>query len=76
MFQSTTLCDVVLQWSECPTGAGIACHRVVLAAASSYFAAMFTAGMIESHMQHIVIHQVEANALQQLVTFCYTGETD
>lgn len=55
-------------------GVEIAAHRVLLAAASDYFAAMFTGNMVEASMASIEIQGVEPAALQLLVNYCYSGE--
>ena len=51
---------------------GIACHRLVLAAVSPYFRAMFRS---EEHSpgQEVRIHGVEADSLNTIVKYCYTG---
>ena len=47
-------------------------HRVVLAASSMYFRAMFTRQMAESGQRRIVIQGVEPAALSSLIKFSYT----
>ncbi|XP_068602019.1 kelch-like protein 21 [Brachionichthys hirsutus] len=49
------------------------CHRTVLAAASTYFRAMFAGTLRESAMDRVVLHEVSAELLGLLVDFCYTG---
>ena len=51
---------------------GIACHRLVLAAVSPYFRAMFRSEEPSSG-QEIRIHGVEADTLNTIVKYCYTG---
>lgn len=65
-----TLCDVTITAGD----VSIPCHRLILAANSDYFAAMFTGGMAEQHMETVEIQGVEAGALGMLVDYCYTGE--
>lgn len=47
-------------------------HRVVLAASSMYFRAMFCRQMAESGQRRVVIQGVEADALDSLIKFAYT----
>jgi len=55
-------------------GKTVQAHKVLLAAASDYFAAMFTGNMIESEMETVELQGLEFSALQLLVDYCYTGE--
>ncbi len=62
------LCDVELVVdSQC-----FRAHRVVLAATSMYFRAMFCRQMAESGQRRIVIQGVESEALAALIKFAYT----
>lgn len=64
------LCDVKLQ-------AGMAvfpAHRIVLAAASSYFRAMFTTGMKETKEEFVKLENICPWMLGKLIDFCYTSE--
>ena len=47
-------------------------HRVVLAASSMYFRAMFCRQMAESGQRQVVIQGVDAEALSSLIKFAYT----
>ena len=48
-------------------------HRVVLAAGSPYFKAMFTSRMMEREQAEIVIHDVAPATFQTIMEFVYTG---
>uniref|UniRef100_A0A7N4PAP7 Intracisternal A particle-promoted polypeptide n=1 Tax=Sarcophilus harrisii TaxID=9305 RepID=A0A7N4PAP7_SARHA len=62
-------CDVQLQVGE----AEFRVHRLVLAASSPYFAALFTGGMKESCKDEVQILGIEAGIFQTLLDFIYTG---
>ncbi|XP_013773777.1 kelch-like ECH-associated protein 1 isoform X2 [Limulus polyphemus] len=49
-------------------------HKIVLAAASPYFKAMFTSGLKESEMSVINIQGVCPNSMAVIIRFAYTGE--
>ncbi|XP_025837262.1 kelch-like protein 28 [Agrilus planipennis] len=48
-------------------------HKVVLAAGSPYFKAMFTGGLKECEMKRIKLQGVSATAMALLINFMYTG---
>ncbi|KAG5889842.1 hypothetical protein JTB14_023167 [Gonioctena quinquepunctata] len=48
-------------------------HKVVLAAASPYFKAMFTGGLKECDMNRVKLQGVSPTALARLIHFMYTG---
>ncbi|XP_011857309.1 PREDICTED: actin-binding protein IPP [Mandrillus leucophaeus] len=62
-------CDVQLQVGKETFKA----HRLVLAASSPYFAALFTGGMKESSKDVVPILGIEAGIFQILLDFIYTG---
>ncbi|XP_074236831.1 actin-binding protein IPP isoform X3 [Saimiri boliviensis] len=62
-------CDVQLQVGKETFKA----HRLVLAASSPYFAALFTGGMKESSKDVVPILGIEAAIFQILLDFIYTG---
>ncbi|ESO11571.1 hypothetical protein HELRODRAFT_96746 [Helobdella robusta] len=67
------LCDVVLITTS---GRRVPAHRLVLAAASDYFAAMFTSDLLEADLEEVVIKEVEPDALVACVRYIYTGQLD
>ncbi|XP_035659559.1 kelch-like protein 12 isoform X1 [Branchiostoma floridae] len=68
--QEGWLCDVVLSVS----GRSLPAHRGVLAEHSQYFRAMFSSGMLETTQRHVEVHGLEPSAVEQLISFMYTGE--
>ncbi|ELU16789.1 hypothetical protein CAPTEDRAFT_158890 [Capitella teleta] len=64
------LCDVALS----ADGVELWAHRVVLAACSPYFYAMFTADLAEAHTERIVLQEIDNRALTLLIDFMYTAE--
>ncbi|XP_007664546.1 actin-binding protein IPP isoform X2 [Ornithorhynchus anatinus] len=65
-------CDVRLQVGE----ETFRVHRLVLAASSPYFSALFTGGMKESSKDVVQILGIEAGIFQMLLDFIYTGVVD
>lgn len=51
----------------------IRAHRLVLSAASDYFAAMFTSPVLEATQEEVVMRDMDSDALQTLINYCYTG---
>ncbi|VDP87060.1 unnamed protein product [Echinostoma caproni] len=64
------LCDVVLLVD----GKEIYTHRVVLAACSAYFRAMFTGELAESRQTQITLYDLHGEAVEMLINFCYTSQ--
>ncbi|XP_007904738.2 kelch-like protein 2 [Callorhinchus milii] len=64
------LCDVTLVAEDVEVSA----HRVVLAACSSYFHAMFTGEMSESKARRVRIKEVDGWTLNMLIDYVYTAE--
>lgn len=71
-WESEQLCDVTFI-AGCD-GRRVAAHRIVLAAASPYFAAMFTGSLREVNESEITLQEVDGESLLQLIKYCYTGE--
>lgn len=68
--QSGKLCDISLRAESCT----FAAHRVVLAAASPYFKAMFCSNMVECGMTEVPLHGVKAKVLTAIIDFAYTSK--
>lgn len=64
------LCDVILLVD----GRKIYTHRVVLAACSPYFRAMFTGELAESRQTEIHLYDLDGDAVETLIKFCYTSQ--
>lgn len=64
-----TLCDVTLIAGT----KRIPAHRLVLSAASDYFAAMFTSDVREATMSEIKMKDVDPDAMVSLINYTYTG---
>ncbi|NXF31659.1 KLHL4 protein, partial [Nyctibius bracteatus] len=67
--QQKQLCDVLLIVGD----QKIPAHRLVLSAASDYFAAMFTNDVREAKQEEIKMEGVDPDALKALVRYAYTG---
>nr|CAH8875444.1 unnamed protein product [Trichobilharzia regenti] len=64
------LCDVILLVD----GREIYTHRVVLAACSAYFRAMFTGELAESRQTKVTLYDLDGDAVETLIDFCYTSQ--
>ena len=64
------LCDVTLETDCYKCDA----HKVVLAACSDYFRAMFTSSMKEQSMDTIPLQGIDSSYLKRLLDFIYSGE--
>ncbi|KAJ3653163.1 hypothetical protein Zmor_012427 [Zophobas morio] len=72
--QAGKLCDVTLIAGS--NGKKVQAHRLVLSAASEYFAAMFTGSLRESGESEVTLGDVSGDVLQAVVNYCYTGAID
>ncbi|CAI9715115.1 20 [Octopus vulgaris] len=63
------LCDVVLIVGQ----RKIFAHRMILSACSPYFHAMFTGELAESRQTEVTIRDIDENAMELLIDFCYTA---
>ena len=65
--QDESLCDVTLNIGEM----SIKAHKVILAASTPYFHAMFTNQMLESSLDEVKLQEVDAKSVNELVNFIY-----
>lgn len=66
------LCDILL----CVDNKEIRAHRVLLAAVSSYFRAMFLGKLAESNQNRVVLDDFDAAAIESIVQYAYTGRVE
>ncbi|KAK4473873.1 hypothetical protein MN116_003203 [Schistosoma mekongi] len=64
------LCDVVIK----AEGREFLAHRVVLAASSDYFDAMFSSGMAESAQLEVELKSITPEIMDALLDYVYTGQ--
>lgn len=51
----------------------IVAHRLILSSASDYFSAMFTTNLRESVEEEVFMRNIDPDALQALIDYCYSG---
>ncbi len=68
-YMNKELCDVTLVAG----GQEFACHRAVLASASTYFHAMLGGGFIEKNRTRIELNEVNSDCLKSVLDFIYSG---
>ncbi|XP_078279966.1 kelch-like ECH-associated protein 1A [Rhinoraja longicauda] len=71
--QDRQLCDVTLHVSHGGEERAFAAHRVVLAASSPVFRAMFTSELRERGLAEVRLSGVEPTAMERLIEFAYTS---
>eukprot|EP00795_Rhopilema_esculentum_P012271 gene12271-2913_t len=64
-------CDVTLESED---GKCFDAHRLILAAASPYFRAMFQTEMLECSQNHITLRGIDSKSLETLINYAYNGE--
>ncbi|XP_031572890.1 kelch-like protein 2 [Actinia tenebrosa] len=64
------LCDVFLSVD----GVHIPAHRLVLAASSPYFRAMFSGKMAESVQKEVFLSDLDGKAVEKIIDFFYSGK--
>ncbi|KAK0058908.1 kelch-like protein 24 [Biomphalaria pfeifferi] len=69
---STEHIDTILVVGDC----NFPCHRTVLAAMSTYFCAMFSSGMKESHEKIITLKGISPTHFEKVLEFLYTGNIE
>jgi len=72
LFVSGALSDVIVSCN----GKEFNCHKVVLAARSSVFRAMFEHNMEEKKNSAVKVEDVEGDAMEKLLHFIYTSKLD
>ncbi len=66
-------CDVTLVLGDGAGEVRFPAHRVVLAASSKYFDAMFQGGMIEANQSEIRLPTLQTEPFKKILKFFYTG---
>ncbi|XP_054072275.1 kelch repeat and BTB domain-containing protein 12 isoform X2 [Rissa tridactyla] len=70
MKESTEIIDVVLV----AEGEKFPCHKVVLAAFSPYFKAMFTCGLVECTQREVVLYDISAESVSVILNYMYSAD--
>lgn len=68
--QDKRLCDVTL----IVEGKQFSAHQVVLVASSRYFYGVFTSDMVEKRTQRVNLSELNASAMEPLLSYLYTGD--
>ena len=69
LFENDLLKDITLRVQ----GQLMSCHKIVLAAASPYFKAMFTLDLNESKQSLIELHEIDFDSVSHIIEYTYTG---
>lgn len=72
MRRALSLCDIIIKIDD----KAFYAHRVILAASSAYFEAMFSSGMTESTNSEIKLKGLECSAFDAILDFIYTGKVN
>ncbi|XP_013807432.2 kelch repeat and BTB domain-containing protein 12 [Apteryx mantelli] len=70
MKESAEIIDVVLV----AEGEKFPCHKVVLAAFSPYFKAMFTCGLVECTQREVVLYDISAESVSIILSYMYSAD--
>uniref|UniRef100_UPI00398F2C72 kelch repeat and BTB domain-containing protein 12 n=1 Tax=Pristiophorus japonicus TaxID=55135 RepID=UPI00398F2C72 len=70
MKDSDELTDVVLM----AQGSKFPCHRLLLAAFSPYFKAMFTCGLAECGQREVALHDVQSESVATILNYMYNSD--
>lgn len=68
--RNNELCDVLLNVGN----SKIRAHKIILCASSPYFKAMFTNELAESKQTEVTIKDIDENAMEMLIDFCYSSK--
>ncbi|XP_009667633.2 kelch repeat and BTB domain-containing protein 12 [Struthio camelus] len=70
MKESAEIIDVVLV----AEGEKFPCHKVVLAAFSPYFKAMFTCGLVECTQREVMLYDISAESVSVILNYMYSAD--
>ena len=70
--QQDQFCDITVKIG----GHSFHAHKMILAAASNYFEAMFTGGFVESTKSEVEIDKQEGEVFKTLLDYAYTGKLE